>query len=218
MKRGERNRLAKLESELSQCEADRPHPGAADLDALPLAVLLEMLAAMEKVNPTNPNLPLCERYGRRFTVEELPPHLSPEARAALDAGADTFAAAVKLRARLGLPRAAVRARREGPPGEAYRVNRAAVCDTIPAAGPGGDAAGARARRGRVVDGEQQVVAGRLAHPGPQGSARQSVGEPLCAPAGGPQGAGGRAELVGDAGGAEPGGNGAPAAGEQGTAQ
>jgi len=84
MKRGERNRLAKLESELSQCEADRPHPGAADLDALPLSVRLEMLAAMEKVNPTNPNLPVCEQYGRRFTVEELLPHLSPEARAALE--------------------------------------------------------------------------------------------------------------------------------------
>ena len=79
-------------------------------------------------------------------------------------------------------------------------------------------AGAVAGGGRVVDGEQQVVAREPAQQRPQGTEQQAEGQGAGAAAGGPEGAIGGAEVVGDASGAEPGGDGAAAAGEEGAAE
>jgi RNA polymerase sigma-70 factor (ECF subfamily) len=78
--------------------------------------------------------------------------------------------------------------------------------------------GAVAGRGGVVDGYQQAIAGQGAHQGEQGAAQQAVGQGVGLPAGGPQGRVGAAEIVGDAGGAEPAGDPTAAAGEEGAAE
>ena len=79
-------------------------------------------------------------------------------------------------------------------------------------------AGAVARRGRVVEGKEQVVAWGAAHQRLQGATQQAVGQGVGASAGGPEGVVGRAEGVADSRGAEPGGDGASAAREQGAEQ
>jgi len=79
-------------------------------------------------------------------------------------------------------------------------------------------AGAVARRGRIVDGEEQVVARGLTHERQEDAAEQAVGQFGGASAGGPEGVVGRAEGVADSGGAEPGGDGASATREQGAEQ
>ncbi len=67
----------------------------------------------------------------------------------------------------------------------------------------------------IVEGEHQVVAGSPTHQRPQGATQQTGGQRLGATASGPEGAVSAAEGGGDAGGAQPAGDRAPAFGEQG---
>ncbi len=76
-------------------------------------------------------------------------------------------------------------------------------------------AGAVAGRGRVVDGEEQMPAGGQTHERQQGDAEQAAGQGRGASSGGPQGVVGGSEGLADASGAEPSGDGASAAREQG---
>jgi hypothetical protein len=68
------------------------------------------------------------------------------------------------------------------------------------------------------DGEEQVIAWGLTHQRLQDATQQAVGQGVGASAGGPQGVVGAAKFAGDAGGAEPGGDVASAAREQGAEQ
>jgi hypothetical protein len=61
-----------------------------------------------------------------------------------------------------------------------------------------------------------MIADKVAHQRLEGKAEQAIGQGIGVPAGSPQRVVGRAEVGGDAGSAEPGGNGASALGEQGT--
>src|SRR5262249_60071334 len=76
-------------------------------------------------------------------------------------------------------------------------------------------AGAVAGRRRVVEGKEQPLARAGGHQRPEDVTEQTEGEVAGVPARGPEGAVGGAEIVGDARGAEPRGDGAAAAGEQG---
>src|ERR1700683_3770807 len=75
-------------------------------------------------------------------------------------------------------------------------------------------AGAVARRRRVVQSEQQMVAGRLTHQGQQDATQQAVGQRLRLSTGGPESAVGVEGVGGDASRPKPGGDRATAAGEQ----
>jgi hypothetical protein len=70
-------------------------------------------------------------------------------------------------------------------------------------------------RGGIVDGEDQLVAGEPQHQRLDGVAEQARGRERRAASDGPENVVKAAELVGDAGGSEPGGDGAPALGQEG---
>ena len=77
-------------------------------------------------------------------------------------------------------------------------------------------AGTIASGGRIIDGEQEVVAGSLSHERLESAAEQAAGQVGGASSGGPEGVVGRSEVGSDGGGTEPAGDGASPLGEEGS--